>query len=549
MGREGADTATFLEWIEQLNRIGVGLSAEKDTPHLLEMILHGAKEMANADGGTLYSMTDDDRLRFEIVRNDSLGIAMGGGSGSEVTIPPISLYDEAGNPRLNMVVTSAVLREEIINIADAYVSTDFDFSGTYAFDAQTGYRSRSLLAVPMKDHEGRIIGVLQLINALDPLTKEVIPFSKEIVSLVASLASQASVAITQKRLIESLKNLFEALTQLIARAIDQKSPYTGGHCRRVPVLTMMLAEAAIAANDGPLGAFRLNEQESYELEIAAWLHDCGKITTPEYINDKATKLETVFDRIELIEARFEVLRRDARIDFLEKKSAALEAGREEELPRLESEYRETLQDLDDDLLFIRKSNTGSDFMGDSCKERIRQISGRYVWRDADDNDRLILTEDEITNLCIARGTLNDEERAKINHHIVATIEMLESLPLPPHLVNIPRYAGGHHEKLDGTGYPNRLSGSEVPVQARIMAIADIFEALTASDRPYKAAKTLSEAIRIMEFMAKDRHIDPDLFRLFIQSGIPARYAEKYLPPRQNDLAPRSEGSRQTPPSA
>ncbi|HEX9802824.1 MAG TPA: GAF domain-containing protein, partial [Gammaproteobacteria bacterium] len=303
----------LIECIEKLTEIGIALSAEKDTPRLLEMILLGAKELTNADGGTLYSVQEDRTVKMEIMRTDSLDFAMGGTTGKKIPFPPIPLYDEQGNPNLHMVVTNAVLNDTTINIPDAYNAEGFDFSGTRQFDANTGYRSKSFLTVPLKDHEGEIIGVLQLLNARDFDTGEIIPFDEEAERLAGSLASQVAISLTNRRLIADLKLLLESLIHLIATAIDEKSPYTGGHCKRVPILTLMLADAANRASEGAFKDFSMSEDERYELEIAAWLHDCGKITTPEYVVDKSTKLETIYDRIETIDTRYEVLKRDAEI--------------------------------------------------------------------------------------------------------------------------------------------------------------------------------------------------------------------------------------------
>ncbi|MCW8826715.1 MAG: GAF domain-containing protein, partial [Gammaproteobacteria bacterium] len=303
----------LLEKLEKLTEIGIALSSERNTQKLLELILLGAKEITHADGGTLYSVQEDCTIKMEIIRTDSLNYAMGGTTGNEIPFPPIPLYDEDNQPNLHMVVTNAVLLDATINIPDAYHAEGFDFSGTEAFDERTGYHSQSFLTVPLKNHQNDIIGVLQLLNATNIETGKVIPFSKEAQRLTESLASQAAIALTNRRLIDDLKTLLESLIQLIATAIDEKSPYTGGHCERVPVLTMLLAEAANDHDSGSLKDFTLDDDDRYELNMAAWLHDCGKITTPEAVVDKATKLQTIFDRIQLIEARFEILKRDAQI--------------------------------------------------------------------------------------------------------------------------------------------------------------------------------------------------------------------------------------------
>jgi HD-GYP domain-containing protein (c-di-GMP phosphodiesterase class II) len=521
-----------LRRIEKLNQIGIALSAEKDTPRLLEMILIGAKEITNADGGTLYSVQEDGTVKMEIVRTDSLQFAMGGASGKEIPFPPIPLRDQHGNGNHNMVVTYAVLNGCTVNIPDAYNAQGFDFSGTRAFDRNTGYRSTSFLTVPLKNHEGDTIGALQLLNAQDEQTGAVIPFSKESQMLAESLASQAAIALTNRLLIDDLKTLLESLIQLVATAIDEKSPYTGGHCKRVPVLTLLLADAAHRDGSAPFANFSMTEAQRYELSIAAWLHDCGKITTPEHVVDKATKLETLHDRIHTVDARFEVLRRDAEIAMLKQRLAIHEGATKADVASIEEEYRLAVAQLEQERQFLHRSNTGGEFMAEAEQMRVRAIGERRLVINGE--ECALLDDDETYNLTIAKGTLTQEEREVINNHIVATIRMLESLPFPKHLRNVPEFAGGHHERVDGKGYPRGLTQEQMPLPARIMAIADIFEALTAKDRPYKPAKTLSESLRILGFMKQEGHVDPDLFDLFIRERVYLEYAEQYLDPAQID---------------
>jgi HD-GYP domain-containing protein (c-di-GMP phosphodiesterase class II) len=528
-----SDQQELLHRLDRLNAIGVALSAERDNARLLEMILLGAKEITNADGGTLYSITEDNRLKFEIMRNLSLGVAMGGTTGKAIPFPALPLYLEDHAPNVNMVAAYAVLNGCTINIKNAYEEIGFDFSGTRKFDEQTGYRSRSFLTIPMKNHENEIIGVLQLINAIDPDTKQIIPFSQENQRLVESLASQAAVALTNHNLIEGLKNLFEAFIELIADAIDEKSPYTGGHCQRVPELTMMLADAANKTQDGPLKDFHMSEKDIYELRIAAWLHDCGKVTTPESVMDKPTKLSTIYDRIDLIEQRFELLKKQAEVDMLRQQLEAAKMGRGDESEALESQYRANLAQWDDDFEFLKNANLGGEFMTPEHQQRVRNIAAYRIISKRGD-DVAFLSDEEVYNLNISRGTLTPEERDIINNHIVVTINMLESLPYPKDLKRVPEYAGGHHERMDGKGYPRGLTKEQMSVPARVMGIADIFEALTSRDRPYKKVKTLTESLHILGKMKLDNHIDPDLFDLFIREKIYLRYAERFLEPEQID---------------
>jgi HD-GYP domain-containing protein (c-di-GMP phosphodiesterase class II) len=520
----------LLNQLDRLNGIGVALSAEPDNSRLLEIILLGAQELTNADGGTLYLVTEDKKLKFEIMRTLSLNIAMGGTTGKEITFPALPIYLENGAPNTNMVAAYSVVNATTVNIADAYLTEGFDFSGTRKFDEKTGYRSKSFLTVPMKNHENEIIGILQLINAIDPVTNQIIAFSESHQRLVESLASQAAVALTNKNLIVGLKHLFESFIKLIADAIDEKSPYTGGHCQRVPELTMMLAKAAIATEQGPLKDFSMTESEIYELNIAAWLHDCGKVTTPESVMDKSTKLETIFDRIHLIDHRFELLKTQRENNYLYN---VLHSGKPANIKKVTHDAHVIKKQLDDDKNFIRKVNFGTEFMKPEDIQRVKDIAN-YEYKNDSGQSVKFLTENEVYNLTIERGTLTAEERTVINNHIVVTINMLEALPYPKELRRVPEYAGGHHERMDGRGYPKGLTREQMSIPARMMGIADIFEALTSKDRPYKKAKTLSETLAILGKMRLENHIDPDIFDLFIREKIYLRYAEKFLDVEQID---------------
>ncbi len=538
LANQGATAMTNLKLVRKLNEIGIALSSERDSNRLLETILLGVKDLTHADAGTLYSITENNTLKFEILRTDSLDIAMGGTTGIPINFPELPLY-KGGKPNLQMVAAYSVLNDKMINIPDAYEAEGFDFSGTRAFDKKSGYRSKSFLTVPLKNHENEIIGVIQLINATNPVTREIKRFSKEDESLTESLASQAAIALTNQKLIANLRELFEAFIKTIANAIDDKSPYTGGHCHRVPVLAEMLAKAAGESDMGDLKDFHPTPEEMYEIRIAAWMHDCGKVVTPEYVVDKATKLETIHDRIHTVNTRFEVLKREAQIEFLHKKIAAMEAGDTSGVADLEKGLEAHLQQLEEDKKFVEESNIGGEFMSDERQNRIRKI-GQYVWTNANGEKEPFLTENEVYNLNIPKGTLTKEEREVINHHVVATRKMLDTLPFPSNLKRVPEMAGNHHETMIGTGYPNGLTREQMSVPARIMAIADVFEALTASDRPYKQAKTLSSSLKILGFMNKDQHIDSELFHVFIKSKVYLEYAKQYLDPEQIDEVDESK---------
>ena len=526
--------------IELLSSIGMALSTEQDQDHLQEEILRGARGLTNADGGTIYRMSGDGQyLNFALMQTDSLGIHLGGASGAFIDLPPVPLYRPDGSPNLSSVVTYAVLEEETVNIADAYRPGRFDFSATRAFDQKTGYRSHSLLAIPLRDHQHRIVGVLQLLNARAGDGATVIPFSGIAQRMAESVASQAAVAMTRQALIRDMSDLFESFVQLIADAVDRKSPYTGGHCRRVTELTLMLAEAACRSREGSLADFQMDDADRYELNIASLLHDCGKITTPEWIMDKATKLQTVYDRIGLLETRFHAVKREAEVA----RWRSVAAGDDPTIA--EAIYEQSVVDLDHDLAFLRRVNAGTEAMADEDVRRVRAIAEKR-WIGPDGEVHPLLSEEEVDNLCVRRGTLNKRERTIIEDHIVATIEMLESVPYPRHLKRVPEFAGGHHERHDGSGYPRRLTGATMSVQARIMAIADVFEALTAADRPYKQPMSLSRALHILGQMKEAGHIDPELYRVFIEAGVWKDYAEHYLRRSQIDRVDLAELPGYTP---
>jgi len=443
---------------------------------------------------------------------------------------------------------------------------------TLGLDA--GLSRLEVLALPLRDRSEQLLGMLLLFK------DDVIDAS--VVAFIEAVAASAATSLETQELLRSQKALVEATIHMVANAIDAKSPYTGGHCSRVPELTFMLARAACAAQTGPFAGYTLDREQWEALQIAGWLHDCGKVVTPEYVVDKATKLETLHNRIHEVRMRFEVLKRDAEIAALK----AVAAG--EDPVAATRSLNDTLRQLDDDFAFVAACNEGGEFLAGEKADRLKGIA-EYRWlRTLDDRigisheererkscteapalpvmepllaDRpehritrgakekiagdnpwgfrmnvpeLLYNRGELYNLLVERGTLSEEERYKINEHIVQTVIMLSQLPFPKHMRQVPEIAGGHHEKMDGTGYPKRLTREELSPVARMMAIADIFEALTAIDRPYKKGKTLSDAIRIMSFMKKEGHIDPDLFDLFLRSGIYRRYAERFMKPEQID---------------
>lgn len=524
-----------IKHINQLTSIGLALSAEKNISKLLEIIVDESRELSNADGGTLYIVDDDKKhLRFEIMQNDTMKTRMGGTSGVEISLPKVPLYID-GKPNHSNVSSYTALTGEPVNIPDVYEAEGFDFTGPRKYDATTGYLSKSMLVIPMKNHENNIIGVLQLLNAKDPETGDVVAFSTEYVDLIGCLASQAAVALTNTQLIQDLRNLLYAFIKSIATAIDKKSPYTGGHINRVVSLTMMLAETINNTNKGMFKNVNFNENEMEELKLAAWMHDVGKITTPEYVMDKSKKLETIFNRISLIETRFQVIAKSIENKYLSRKVELMQNGKTNgsKIKQLDNELAGNIKLLQEELDFIKKCNNPGEFLSDDKIEKIKEIANKtYSFNNM---DYQYLTEDEIKNLCIQKGSLTEEERKIIENHATMTLKMLKELPFPQKLANVPEYAAGHHEKLDGSGYPRGLTKKELSIQSRIMAVADIFEALTAKDRPYKKPMKLSQAVKIMGFMKKDRHIDPDIYDLFMESHLFYDYAKKEMNPKQIDI--------------
>ncbi|MYM26944.1 GAF domain-containing protein [Duganella sp. CY15W] len=517
------------ERLDQLTELSVQLGSNHDTDSLLERILIVAKSMTNADGGTLYRPSEDKQfLNFHILINDTLKTHQGGSSGQPVTAGSVPLYDGSGEKNLSAVAAYAAHFGLSVNIEDVYKADVFNFSGMVKFDQMRNYHSKSFLTVPMSDHEGELVGVLQLINAKDSETGEIRAFTQTDQRFIEALAAQAAVALTHQRLIAQLEELLESLVNLINIGIDEKSPYTGRHCQFVPELTMMLAEAVHNTESGPLADFYMNDADRKELWLAGLLHDCGKITTPVHVVDKATKLETIFDRIGMIDTRFEVLLRDAEIAALKRQLAP-----GADIAAIDAELAAQQAALRADRDFIRFANVGGEGMKPEDQERVREI-GKRRWVGPDGVERDFFDDNELMNLTIKFGTLTEGERKEINNHIVMTIKMLEALPWPKHLKNVPEYAGGHHERMDGKGYPRGLTKEQMSVQARVMAIADIFEALTAKDRPYKKGKMLSESLRILGNFSLNGHIDPDLFDIFIRNRIYMEFAHKNMDAKQID---------------
>ncbi len=507
----------------------LAFAAERELGRLMEKIADYAKNITLAEAAMLYVVDDDERLNFAVVRSEVLRYACTDPGSEGEFLPGLPLRDsDTGLGNHHNVVSHVALSGCTVAIDDVYQPSGFDFDETRYIDAVTESRTKSMLVLPLKDYHGDTVAVLQLMNARDPDCGEIVPFPPYLVKVMEALAVQAGVSYDNHKLVDAQKALFESFAQSIAHAIDAKSPHTSGHCQRVPVLHEMLAEAACKTDRGPFAEFDLNQDEKYELRLAAWMHDCGKIAVPEYIMDKSTKLEGLRDGIEEVATRIEVVKRELEIKYLER--VMVEPDRAADLRQ---ELIDKTAAMDSNRDFLRNLNQPTERPDAVTLRRLRAIAA-IDWTDWSGKTVKLLSGTELENLAIPQGTLNDSERRVVRSHIDITLQMLEGLKLPKGLKNVPEIAGSHHEHMDGTGYPRRLHGDEMSIPARMLAVADVFEALTANDRPYKHSKTLSESLDIMASMRDDNHIDSDLFNLFLDSGIWLTYADRYMAPELID---------------
>jgi len=522
--------------LKEITRIGAALSVEKNVHKLLEMIVDEARNITHADGGTLYILDKHKQsLNFQILQTESMNIRLGGTSGVAIDLPSVPLTDAQDNPNHANVSSYVALTGETINIPDVYDAHGFDFTGTRQYDKATGYRSKSMLVIALQNHESETIGVLQLLNALDPKTKKIVPFSSDTIELVVSLASQGAVALTNSHLIQNLTDLFYAFIKSIATAMDEKSPFTSGHIARVVDLTMMIAKQMNDTDQPPYQNVHFNDDEMEELRLASWMHDIGKITTPEVIVDKATKLQSFVDRMDFIETRFDLIAATIEKDTLKQKLKYLACGKlnPDLNAQLDQEMSGRLRRLVEDIEFMKSINQAGEPMNDEKIQKLNRIAQQTYEKKGQQHP--YLTEDELKNLSIQQGTLTPEERQIMENHAEVTYKMLSQLPFPKKQQMVPEYAAGHHEKLDGSGYPRHLKQDELPLQSRIMAVADIFEALTAQDRPYKKPMKLSQAMKILSSLKKIRHIDPDIHDLIVNSDLLMQYAKTFMNPDQIDI--------------
>ena len=495
--------------IERLADIGIALSAEHNQDKLLEMIMDEARRFTMADAGTLY-LLEKGFLKFKVIQNETMGVKMAGkdmeGTDSGKGLQPVEITK-------SNVSGYAAITGRPVNIPDVYESELFDFTGPRKYDEQTGYRSKSMLVVPLKDHEDVIIGVLQLLNSKDPKSGKVIPFSKDFETLTMSLASQAAMAITNSNLIRNLEQMIDSIVEVMATAIDERSPYTAGHIKRVAELGELMCHTINNQKKGVFGLKNFSDDQLKEMIIAGWMHDIGKITTPVYIVDKATKLHTLFDRVEMLKTRFMLIEATERNEWLLQKIEMHKKGTPaKKISEEEKRTEERISRILGDLELLISSNSGGEFMDDERAERIKTIAQKTFTVNGQHHH--YLTDDELQNLLIKKGTLLDSERKIMQDHAALSIRMLDNIPFTNKLKNVPKFAGGHHEAIDGSGYPKGLKGDEIPLEARILSLVDFYEALTASDRPYKKALPLDQVLKILKSEVDKNKIDKDLFLLF-----------------------------------
>ena len=517
--------------ISEMTAIGKALGNSQEISALLEMILSIAKRFSKADGGTLY-LTDSKNqyLEFHVLQNDSLKLKQ---EGDQIDLPAVPLYNDDRSPNMANVSSYVFHTGEIVNIDDVYETEKFHFEGTKKFDKTLDYRSKSMVVIPMRNHENDIIGILQLINARDLTRTQTIPFNMEVQEKAVALASQASVILTQQMLIFEMKELFEAFIKAIAVSIDEKSKHTGGHIQRVTELSLMIADM-INRDTTRFKDLYLSDDQIDELRIAALMHDTGKITTPDHIIGKSSRLETVFDRIELIKTRWELFKTHLELTAAKEKLALLNTSHhKDEFTRIDKVCRQKTEELDREFSFISFINTNKSVVEEDQLQTLAAIQKKLYSMNGE--KVAYLTEDETENLSIPKGTLTASERDIINSHAWVTEKILSKLPWPKKLAKIPSIAGAHHEKLDGSGYPLKLGENDLNIQARILAVADIFEALSAQDRPYKNPMPLSRTALILKQMAENNEIDKDIVQLFLDTGTHIAYAEKHLHLSQIDV--------------
>jgi len=513
------------------NEVLINLLAERDVDKLLENVLREAMKISHADGGTIYKRQGDDansQLIFECLINKSLNSYITRKS-EKNKFGPLYLFNENGEANLSNVACFVANSKRLVNIADIYHTENFDSSGAKTFDKIANYRTKSLLVIPLLNHDNDVIGVIQLVNATNPSNDLTVAFSEDLEPVITALTQYAAIVVNLQILLEDHRLLLDSFVQCIAGAIDAKSPHTSAHCQQIPIIMDMMVDA-ICFDQEFFPDYFVNDEQRYEIQVASWLHDCGKLTTPDSVLDKSTKLHRMTDGIHEVNNRFMILKQQHELD-----AAKQIIAHPENAAHLQSSLAELLTSIESDRAFIESCNKGGEFMSEEFQNRVRRIAD-LTWFNHLGEKQNLLTANEVYNLCIARGTINNEERNIINNHMQVTIDMLDSLHFPKDLKRVPEIAGGHHEKMNGKGFPKGLTKDQMSIPARMMAIADIFEALTSKDRPYKDPMKLSQTLSIMKNMVKDEHIDGELFSMFLKQGVWKRYANARLNPEQLDIS-------------
>lgn len=518
--------------IKRLTRIGESLSSETDLDKIFDMILEEGVEFTRADAATIYKLSEDGKyLEFEILYNAALNIRLGGSRNPTTWASKIPLYTEDGQPSLSYIVTSVFHKKTSLCFDDVYETKDYNICGTIDFDRKSNYRCKSMLTIPLKNHEDEVLGVIQFINAMDE-HKNIVSFSDEHRTMLSSLASQAAIALSNRKLIQSLENLLNQFIRSIATAIERKSKYSSDHISRVAMLTEMFADKVNLADENYFGGKRFSDNELKELSMAGWMHDVGKIVTPEYVMDKSTKLEAIFDRIDMVKLRFEKLELGLKLIQCQLSEAEFQSFVKTNIDD-SLEGNDVFSFITDATKFVSRLNFGEEFVAEEDLARVEKLS--TINFSYDGQQYYLFTENEKKNLMIkGRGTFTSEEFQVMKDHVSITWEMLSQLTFPKKFKNVAFYASTHHEALNGKGYPRGIGADELPLQSRIIAVADIFEALTAADRPYKKPKTLSESLDIMATMVRIGHLDESLVSYFMDSGLYLEYANRFMKPEYVD---------------
>jgi len=519
--------------LHMLQDIGMSLSRQSNLNELIEELVLKTHSFVNVDGLSLYFVSEDSKyLEFRVIQTKSLDVDMRHTS-KNISWGKIPLFHPDGSRRKDMVVCECVNNKNIIKIDDVYHCKNYNFTGTKKVDETNNYQSKSMLITPLVDHNGKVMGALQLINRLDD-NGQIISFTDDDEYIIASLASQAAIVLSNKKLIYKLENLFSSFIHIIGNAIDETSEYTGGHVRKVSRLAYLLAKHINEDENGFYRNTHFTSDEFREIEIASWIHDIGKITVPEHKLDKATKLETTFDRIEFVKAKFEIHKRDLKIQLLEYQlsHSTINDDGIEHCIDFEEQYNKKIKSLDESLKFLEINNVGSEYMALDKVKHIIDLSLDSI--QLGDKKEKIINSDEVMNLSIQAGTLTYTEKEIVKKHAYVGRELLQQLSFPDHLKDTVDIACNHHESLNGKGYPRGLTENNLTVKDRIMILSDIFEALTSADRPYKKAKNLSETFKILGYMVKSGHLDGNMIRFFVESGACKEFYQDNLLPEQID---------------